>query len=86
MTSPDPNLIERLRFQLELFIDGSDRSPTQAQRIAREILEGIPPDDVLDSFLTTATIFGDPDCPFFRTEEEMVKECEDLRRHLTTLC
>lgn len=85
MDVPDPNLIEKLRFQLELFIDGSDRSPEQARRIASALLDELPADDVLDNFLTTATIFGDPDCPFFRTEEEMVKECEDLRRYLTTL-
>jgi hypothetical protein len=85
VNTPNPNLIERLRFQLELFIDGSDRSPEQGRRIAQEILDHLPPDDVLDSFLTTVTIFGDPDCPFFRTEEEMVKECEDLRRHLIQL-
>lgn len=78
----DPQEVERIRYQLELFIDGSDRSPEQAQDIARRILENLPPDDFIDAFLTTVTIFGDPNCPFYRTEEEMVQECLAMRRHL----
>lgn len=82
MPPPDPRQIERLRYQLELFIDGSDRSAGQAQRIADRLQELLPPDEVVDAFVTTAAIFGDPDCPFYRTEDEMVRECLAVRRHL----
>lgn len=81
----DPNLIERLRGELELFIDGSDRSPEQARRIAEAVQDALPPDDAIDSFVTTAAVYGDPTCPFFRTEEEMARECEDLRRYVSNL-
>ena len=83
--APDPNLIEMLRGELEIFIDGSDRSPEQARKIADALQDALPPDDTIDSFVTTAAVFGDPGCPFYRTEEEMARECEDLRRHLVNL-
>lgn len=81
----DHATIERLRYLIELFVDGSDRSPEHAQAIAEAIQEVLPPDDVIDAFVTTAAVYGQPACAFYRTEEEMVKECEDLRRYLTGL-
>ncbi len=83
--SVDANLIESLRFQLELFIDGTDRTPEQAKRVAIALQEALEPDDAIDAFLTTSTIYGDPSCPFYRTEEEMIQECLQLRRHLSYL-
>lgn len=83
--SVDPNMIELLRGELEIFIDGSDRSPEQARRIADALQEALPADDTIDSFVTTAAVYGDPGCPFYRTEDEMARECEDLRRHILNL-
>jgi hypothetical protein len=81
----DPNMLEMLRGELEIFIDGSDRSPQQARKIADALQEALPPDDTIDSFVTTAAVYGDPNCPFYRTEEEMARECEDLRRYIANL-
>jgi len=82
---PDPNLIERLRGLIDVFIEGGDRSPEHARHIAAVLEEALPPDDVIDGFRLTSAVYGDPACAFYRTEEEMVRECEDLRRHISNL-
>lgn len=81
----DPNLVEELRYQLELFIDGSDRRPEFLRGLAQRLLDAVPADDTIDAFLTSAQVYGEPETAFYRTEEEMRQECEALRRYLSGL-
>lgn len=78
----DANRVEELRYQLELFIDGTDRRPDFLREVATVLQEILPGDEAIDAFVLSATVFGDPACSTWRTVDEMVRECQALRRHL----